>query len=332
MSGNHPRETTENILEVRDLVQSFSQPYGILDRLAGKPRKTVHAVNCVSFSIRRKEVFSLVGESGCGKSTTARTIVRLLEPRSGSVVFDGEDISAYTPSQMMHVRKKMQMIFQDPYASLNPRQRIKDIIMEPMLFHETVTGKEEAHAEMYRLLDIVGFRPEQAERYPHQFSGGQRQRIGIARALSTNPSFIVADEPVSALDVSIQAQVLNLMMDLKDEFSLSYLFIAHDLSVVRHVTERLGIMYLGFIVEQGDRDVLFDTPLHPYTRALLAAAPTLDRERTGDPLQGDVPSPIDLPPGCPFVSRCPRRMDMCSIERPVLREVEGRSVACHFYQ
>lgn len=332
MSGNHPRETTENILEVRDLVQSFSQPYGILDRLAGKPRKTVHAVNGVSFSIRRKEVFSLVGESGCGKSTTARTIVRLLEPRSGSVVFDGEDISAYTPSQMMHVRKKMQMIFQDPYASLNPRQRIKDIIMEPMLFHETVTGKEEAHAEMYRLLDIVGFRPEQAERYPHQFSGGQRQRIGIARALSTNPSFIVADEPVSALDVSIQAQVLNLMMDLKDEFSLSYLFIAHDLSVVRHVTERLGIMYLGFIVEQGDRDVLFDTPLHPYTRALLAAAPTLDRERTGDPLQGDVPSPIDLPPGCPFVSRCPRRMDMCSIERPVLREVEGRSVACHFYQ
>ena len=332
MSGNHPRETTENILEVRDLVQSFSQPYGILDRLAGKPRKTVHAVNCVSFSIRRKEVFSLVGESGCGKSTTARTIVRLLEPRSGSVVFDGEDISAYTPSQMMHVRKKMQMIFQDPYASLNPRQRIKDIIMEPMLFHETVTGKEEAHAEMYRLLDIVGFRPEQAERYPHQFSGGQRQRIGIARALSTNPSFIVADEPVSALDVSIQAQVLNLMMDLKDEFSLSYLFIAHDLSVVRHVTERLGIMYLGFIVEQGDRDVLFDTPLHPYTRALLAAAPTLDRERTGEPLQGDVPSPIELPPGCPFVSRCPRRMDMCSIERPVLREVEGRSVACHLYQ
>jgi len=332
MSGNHPRETTENILEVRDLVQSFSQPYGILDRLAGKPRKTVHAVNGVSFSIRRKEVFSLVGESGCGKSTTARTIVRLLEPRSGSVVFDGEDISAYTPSQMMHVRKKMQMIFQDPYASLNPRQRIKDIIMEPMLFHETVTGKEEAHAEMYRLLDIVGFRPEQAERYPHQFSGGERQRNGIARALSTNPSFIVADEPVSALDVSIQAQVLNLMMDLKDEFSLSYLFIAHDLSVVRHVTERLGIMYLGFIVEQGDRDVLFDTPLHPYTRALLAAAPTLDRERTGEPLQGDVPSPIELPPGCPFVSRCPRRMDMCSIERPVLREVEGRSVACHLYQ
>lgn len=332
MSGNHPRETTENILEVRDLVQSFSQPYGILDRLAGKPRKTVHAVNGVSFSIRRKEVFSLVGESGCGKSTTARTIVRLLEPRSGSVVFDGEDISAYTPSQMMHVRKKMQMIFQDPYASLNPRQRIKDIIMEPMLFHKTVAGKEEAHAEMYRLLDIVGFRPEQAERYPHQFSGGQRQRIGIARALSTNPSFIVADEPVSALDVSIQAQVLNLMMDLKDEFSLSYLFIAHDLSVVRHVTERLGIMYLGFLVEQGDRDVIFDTPLHPYTRALLAAAPTLDRERTGDPLQGDVPSPIDLPPGCPFVSRCPRRMDVCSRERPVLRKIEGRFAACHLYQ
>ena len=202
----------EFLLEVSNLVQSFAQPRGILDRLAGKPQKVVHAVNGVSFAVRRGEVFSLVGESGCGKSTTARTIVRLLEPKSGSIVFDGEDISKFSASEMMPVRKKMQMIFQDPYASLNPRQRIKDIIMEPMLFHGIASGKDEAHEKMFRLLDIVGFRPEQADRYPHQFSGGQRQRIGIARALSTNPAFIVADEPVSALDVSIQAQVLNLMM------------------------------------------------------------------------------------------------------------------------
>ena len=320
----------EFLLEVSDLVQSFAQPRGILDRLAGKPQKVVHAVNGVSFAVRRGEVFSLVGESGCGKSTTARTIVRLLEPKSGSIVFDGEDISKFSASEMMPVRKKMQMIFQDPYASLNPRQRIKDIIMEPMLFHGIASGKDEAHEKMFRLLDIVGFRPEQADRYPHQFSGGQRQRIGIARALSTNPAFIVADEPVSALDVSIQAQVLNLMMDLRDEFTLSYLFIAHDLSVVRHVTERVGIMYLGFIVEQGDCDAIFGNPMHPYTKALLAAAPTLDRIVAAEPLKGDVPSPINLPPGCPFANRCPQRRDLCTTTRPQLREHSGRIVACHF--
>lgn len=319
------------ILEVTDLVQSFTGKRGFLDRLAGRQARTVHAVNGVSFRVGRGEVFSLVGESGCGKSTTARTVVRLLEPRSGRIVFDGEDITSYSPSELMPVRKKMQMIFQDPYASLNPRQRIRDIIMEPMLFHRTVSGRGEAADAALRLLDIVGFRPEQADRYPHQFSGGQRQRIGIARALATNPAFIVADEPVSALDVSIQAQVLNLMMDLRDEFGLSYLFIAHDLSVVRHVTERLGIMYLGFIVEQGDRDSIFGRPLHPYTRALLAAAPALDKRQRGEPLQGDVPSPIDLPPGCPFESRCPRRMAVCARSRPSLANVEGRMVACHLY-
>ena len=318
------------LLEVSGLVQSFEQPCGIFDRLAGKPQKVVHAVNGVSFAVRRGEVFSLVGESGCGKSTTARTIVRLLEPKSGSIVFDGEDISKFSASEMMPVRKKMQMIFQDPYASLNPRQRIKDIIMEPMLFHGIASGKDEAHEKMFRLLDIVGFRPEQADRYPHQFSGGQRQRIGIARALSTNPAFIVADEPVSALDVSIQAQVLNLMMDLRDEFTLSYLFIAHDLSVVRHVTERVGIMYLGFIVEQGDCDAIFGNPMHPYTKALLAAAPTLDRLVAAEPLKGDVPSPITLPLGCPFANRCPQRRELCTTTRPQLREHSGRIVACHF--
>lgn len=319
----------EFLLEVSGLVQSFAQPRGILDRLAGKPQKVVHAVNGVSFAVRRGEVFSLVGESGCGKSTTARTIVRLLEPKSGSIVFDGEDISKFCASEMMPVRKKMQMIFQDPYASLNPRQRIKDIIMEPMIFHGIASGRDEAHEKMFRLLDIVGFRPEQADRYPHQFSGGQRQRIGIARALSVNPAFIVADEPVSALDVSIQAQVLNLMMDLRDEFTLSYLFIAHDLSVVRHVTERVGIMYLGFIVEQGDCDAIFGNPMHPYTKALLAAAPTLDRIVAAEPLKGDVPSPINLPPGCPFANRCPQRREICTTTRPELREHSGRIVACH---
>ena len=317
------------LLEVSGLVQSFEQPRGIFDRLAGKPQKVVHAVNGVSFAVRRGEVFSLVGESGCGKSTTARTIVRLLEPKSGSIVFDGEDISKFSASEMMPVRRKMQMIFQDPYASLNPRQRIKDIIMEPMIFHGIASGRDDAHEKMFRLLDIVGFRPEQADRYPHQFSGGQRQRIGIARALSVNPAFIVADEPVSALDVSIQAQVLNLMMDLRDEFNLSYLFIAHDLSVVRHVTERVGIMYLGFIVEQGDCDAIFGNPVHPYTKALLAAAPTLDRIVAAEPLKGDVPSPITLPLGCPFANRCPQRREICTTTRPELREHSGRIVACH---
>ncbi len=321
--------TPEAILEVSGLVQSFEQRRGLTDRLTGKPKRVVHAVNGVSFSVKRGEVFSLVGESGCGKSTTARTVVRLLEPKAGSIVFDGEDISRHTPSQMMHVRRKMQMIFQDPYASLNPRQRIRDIVMEPMVFHGIVSGRDEAYEKMYRLLDIVGFRPEQADRYPHQFSGGQRQRIGIARALSTNPAFIVADEPVSALDVSIQAQVLNLMMDLRDEFSLSYLFIAHALSVVRHVTERLGIMYLGFLVEQGTCDRIFGQPMHPYTKALLSAAPTLDRTATAEPLKGDVPSPIHLPPGCPFANRCPQRMEICTTERPEIREWAGRMVACH---
>ena len=321
----------ENLLEVTDLVQAFSQPRSLLDRLSGKPPRVVHAVNGVSFSLGRGEVFSLVGESGCGKSTTARTVVRLLAPKGGRVIFDGEDISAYSPGQMLPLRKKMQMIFQDPYGSLNPRQKVGSIVMEPMVFHRTVSGREEARERMHRLLDIVGFRPEQADRYPHQFSGGQRQRIGIARALATNPSFIVADEPVSALDVSIQAQVLNLMMDLKDEFGLSYLFIAHDLSVVRHVTERLGIMYLGFIVEQGERDAVFGRPLHPYTRALLAAAPTLDNRAKAPPLQGDVPSPIFLPPGCPFASRCPEKMEVCEVRRPHTLIVDGRAVACHLY-
>ena len=308
------------LLDVRNLVMHF--------RVGGG--QVARAVDGVSFSIAKGETLGLVGESGCGKTTVGRSIIRLYEPTAGSIVFDGTDLAHLSQREMLPFRRRMQMIFQDPYASLNPRQRIKDIIMEPMLFHGIASGKDEAHEKMFRLLDIVGFRPEQADRYPHQFSGGQRQRIGIARALSTNPAFIVADEPVSALDVSIQAQVLNLMMDLRDEFTLSYLFIAHDLSVVRHVTERVGIMYLGFIVEQGDCDAIFGNPMHPYTKALLAAAPTLDRIVAAEPLKGDVPSPINLPPGCPFANRCPQRRDLCTTTRPQLREHSGRIVACHF--
>ena len=320
----------EFLLEVSDLVQSFAQPRGILDRLAGKPQKVVHAVNGVSFAVRRGEVFSLVGESGCGKSTTARTIVRLLEPKSGSIVFDGEDISKFSASEMMPVRKKMQMIFQDPYASLNPRQRIKDIIMEPMLFHGIASGKDEAHEKMFRLLDIVGFRPEQADRYPHQFSGGQRQRIGIARALSTNPAFIVADEPVSALDVSIQAQVLNLMMDLQQEMGLSYVFISHDLSVVEHIADEVMVMYLGRCVEKGTKDQIFSNPLHPYTQALLSATPRLnpDDRRERIKLTGELPSPLNPPPGCAFNARCRRRFGPCTQLQPQLKEYGGQLVAC----
>ena len=308
------------LLDVRNLVMHF--------RVGGG--QVARAVDGVSFSIAKGETLGLVGESGCGKTTVGRSIIRLYDPTAGSIVFDGTDLAHLSQREMLPFRRRMQMIFQDPYASLNPRQRIKDIIMEPMLFHGIASGKDEAHEKMFRLLDIVGFRPEQADRYPHQFSGGQRQRIGIARALSTNPAFIVADEPVSALDVSIQAQVLNLMMDLRDEFTLSYLFIAHDLSVVRHVTERVGIMYLGFIVEQGDCDAIFGNPMHPYTKALLAAAPTLDRIVAAEPLKGDVPSPITLPPGCPFANRCPQRRDLCTTTRPQLREHSGRIVACHF--
>lgn len=318
-----------NLLEVRDLVQSFEQPADFLERLFGKEARVVHAVNGVSFHVKPGEVFSIVGESGCGKSTTARTVVRLLSPKSGTVVFDGEDIGNAGFKDLIPIRRKIQMVFQNPYASLDPRQRIGDIIMEPMLFHGIAKSKSEAEDRMLKLMDTIGLHRDQAGRYPHQFSGGQRQRIGIARALATNPKMIVADEPVSALDVSIQAQILNLMMDLREEFGLSYLFIAHDLSVVRHVTDRVAIMYLGFIVEQGEGDDVFERPLHPYTQALLDAAPSIGKADINAPLSGDVPSPIDLPKGCPFASRCVKRIPLCNEERPSLRQSGTREVACH---
>ncbi|MDR1978458.1 MAG: ATP-binding cassette domain-containing protein [Synergistaceae bacterium] len=319
-----------NLLEVKDLVQYFELPLSWVDKCLGKERRLVHAVNGVSFEIEPGEVFSLVGESGCGKSTIARTVVRLLAPRSGEIVFEGKEIGRLNDRELRPVRREIQMVFQNPYASLDPRQRVGEILMEPLLFHGIAESKEEAVERVSRLMDIIGLHRDQADRYPHQFSGGQRQRVGIARALATNPKLIVADEPVSALDVSIQAQILNLMMDLRREFHLSYLFISHNLAVVRHVTDRVGIMYLGFIVEQARCDDIFERPLHPYTQALLDAAPSVDKSRIQAPLSGDVPSPMILPPGCVFASRCPRREKLCDEERPTLKKTGLRQVACHF--
>lgn len=331
-------ETSETLIEVKNVCQEFHLTKGLLQSLRFekgklvKEDKVVHAVNDVSFEIKKGEVFSLVGESGCGKSTTARTVIRLLEPTSGQVLYKGKDISHLGPNELLPYRKSMQMIFQDPYASLNPRQRVADIIMEPLLFHGIAKTKEEARERCMSILARVGLRPEQAGRYPHQFSGGQRQRIGIARALAVNPEFIIADEPVSALDVSIQAQILNLLMDLKDEFNFSYLFIAHDLSVVRHISDRLGVMYLGSIVEMGDKHTLFTNPGHPYTKVLFAAVPTVGEKPLvqGIDAKGEIPSPVNLPKGCYFSDRCPYATDRCRQEKPVLREVEpGHMAACH---
>lgn len=331
-------ENTEILVEAKDLSQEFHLTKGLLQSLRFekgklvKEDKVVHAVNSVNFQIKKGEVFSLVGESGCGKSTTARTIIRLLEPSSGQVLYKGKDISHLSSGELLPYRKSMQMIFQDPYASLNPRQKIEDIITEPLLFHGIAASKEEAREQCMDILKRVGLRPEQAGRYPHQFSGGQRQRIGIARALAVRPEFIIADEPVSALDVSIQAQILNLLMDLKDEFGFSYLFIAHDLSVVRHISDRLGVMYLGSIVEMGDKHTLFGNPVHPYTRMLFSAVPTVGEKPLveGIAVKGEIPSPVNPPKGCYFSDRCPYATERCRAEKPHLREVEpGHMAACH---
>lgn len=329
-----------HILEVKNLVQQFDLNKGILDKIKFKGGKVhieervVHAVNDVSFKVKKGEVFSLVGESGCGKSTTARTIIKLLEPHSGDVIFDGLNLSSLEKSEMVKQRSRIQMIFQDPYASLNPRQKVIDILMEPMLFHKKASSKEEAKKKCLDILKKVGIRPEQSERYPHQFSGGQRQRIGIARALAVEPEFIVADEPVSALDVSIQAQILNLLMDLKEEYQFSYLFIAHDLSVVKHISDKIGVMYLGKIVETGTTEDIFNRPKHPYTLALFDALPRLEGENLvhSKGLEGEIQSPINLPEGCFFYERCQSRKDICKIKRPVDVEVDsGHIVSCHLF-
>ena len=327
------------MLEVRDLEMHFPIGGGVLDRLKLDSkglridRPVVHAVNGVSFRINRGQIMALVGESGCGKSTVAKTIARIYQPTHGEIRIEGEDIASYGFADMLPVRSKMQMIFQDPYASLNPRQRVRDIVAEPLLQQmKTAADRKEVPARTQALLAKVGLNAEHAGRYPHQFSGGQRQRIGIARALSVMPGLIIADEPVSALDVSIQAQILNLMMDLRDEFGLSYLFISHDLSVVHHIADTVGVMYLGFMVETAPRDVIFARPRHPYTRALLSAAPSIKARRDTEEiiLSGEVPSALSLPSGCCFRTRCPFAWDRCARERPVLKDVgDNQSVACH---
>ena len=318
------------LLRVDDLVKHFPIMRGILQRQVG----AVRAVDSVSFDIKRGETLGLVGESGCGKSTTGRAVLQLHRPTSGSVRFDGTDLTKIKGEELRLMRRKMQMIFQDPYASLNPRMTVGEIIGEPLLVHKVAT-KAEADARVKELLELVKLNPAFSTRYPHEFSGGQRQRIGIARALALQPSFIVCDEPISALDVSIQAQVVNLLEELQNKFNLTYLFIAHDLSMVRHISDRVAVMYLGVMVELAARDELYGHPLHPYSQALLSAVPVPDpvaeatRQRTI--LTGDVPSPANPPSGCRFRTRCPIAEAICAESRPEFREIRpGHFVACFF--
>jgi len=315
------------VLEVVALKKHFPVKKGLLRRTVGQ----VYAVDGVSFSINEGETLGLVGESGCGKSTVARTVLRLIEPTAGSILLDGNDVTRLGKTAMRPYRRQMQMIFQDPFSSLNPRMSAGDIVGEPLSVHGIAYGREKERL-VAEIFDQVGLRRSQMRAFPHEFSGGQRQRISIARALSLNPKLIVADEPVSALDVSIQAQVINLMMDLQREKRLSYLFIAHDLAVVEHISHRIAVMYLGRIVEYADKKTLFTQPKHPYTQALLAAVPVpnpkLRREKRL--LQGDVPSPINPPPGCTFHTRCPYAETRCRVEVPTLKEIApGHGVSCH---
>jgi oligopeptide/dipeptide ABC transporter ATP-binding protein len=325
--------TDDVILEVKNLKKYFPIKRGILfSRHVGD----VKAVDGVSFYIRKGETLGLVGESGCGKSTVARTIIRLLDPTDGEIIFDGVDISKLPYSSLRRIRRDMQIIFQDPYSSLNPRMTVSEIIGEPLQVHKIVSSSKEREKRVQELLELVGLAPYHATRYPHEFSGGQRQRIGIARALALNPKFIVADEPTSALDVSIRSQIINLLQDLQKEFKLTYLFISHDLAVIRHICDRIAVMYLGKIVELSENEDLYTSPLHPYTQALLSAIPIPDPElaekRKKIVLTGDVPSPVNPPSGCRFHPRCPSAMDICSKIEPELKEIKpNHFVACHLY-
>lgn len=320
---------TETLLKVENLKKHYPINGGLLQKTIG----SVKAVDGVSFSLYKGETLGLVGESGCGKSTTGRLLMRLIEPTEGTVIFEDEEITKLSQGQMRKKRREIQMIFQDPFASLNPRHTVEKIIEEPLIVHG-IGNKKERKKRVHELLEVVGLSSYHAKRYPHQFSGGQRQRIGIARALAVNPKLIIADEPVSALDVSIQSQVLNLLKDLQDEFDLTYLFIAHDLGVVRHISDRVGVMYLGRIVELAESEDIYHDPKHPYTQALLSAVPIPDPEYKKDRivLKGDVPNPASPPSGCPFHTRCPKVMDVCKSKVPDFKQVsDGHFAACHLF-
>lgn len=322
--------TKEVLLKVEGLVKHFPIVKGALVR---RQVGAVKAVDGLTFNVYRGETLGLVGESGCGKSTTGRAILQLHRPTAGVVEFEGKDLVRMKGEELRHMRRRMQMIFQDPYASLNPRMTVGEIIGEPLIVHGIMT-KKETENRVEELLALVGLNPAYANRYPHEFSGGQRQRVGVARALALQPALIVCDEPISALDVSIQAQVVNLLEDLQGQFGLTYLFIAHDLSMVRHISNRIAVMYLGVMVELADRDELYANALHPYTQALLSAVPIPDpvaeEKRRRQILQGEIPSPINPPSGCRFRTRCPLAADICAQERPAWREVGTEHfVACH---
>ncbi len=322
------------LLTVRDLKMHFPITKGIIFQ---KQVGAIKAVDGINFDLYRGETLGLVGESGCGKSTTGRAILQLYKPTAGAVVFEGKDLVEVKGEELRKMRRRMQMIFQDPYASLNPRMTVGSIVGEPLEVHNIGANKKERQERVQELLKIVNLNPYFINRYPHEFSGGQRQRIGIARALAVNPSFIVCDEPISALDVSIQAQIINLLEDLQDEFNLTYLFIAHDLSVVRHISDRIAVMYLGKIVELAERDELYATPMHPYTQALLSAVPipdpVIENQRKRIILEGDVPSPANPPKGCHFSTRCPRVMDICRQDEPPFKDYGGgHFAACWLYE
>ncbi|MDL2248428.1 ATP-binding cassette domain-containing protein [Tyzzerella sp. OttesenSCG-928-J15] len=319
----------EKIVSLKNVSKTFPAEKSLL----GKPRKFVHAVNNISFDVYEGETFSIVGESGCGKSTTGRLINHLLVPDSGEIWFQGKEISRISQDEMRPLRKSMQMIFQDPAGSLNPRMRVNDLIAEPLLIHTDMSAEERSKV-VAELLGIVGLSAVSANRYPHEFSGGQKQRIGIARALTVNPKLLIADEPISALDVSIQAQVLNLLHRLQKDYNLTYIFISHDLSVVEMISDRIAVMYLGSVVETAPKTLLYSNPLHPYTEALLSAVPIPEPGRNQNRiiLEGDIPSTINLPPGCPFAARCKKCVAKCKEEKPQNVEVEpGHFVACHLY-